>query len=81
MMALKLKPGKKIMLLPKNSADHIIIYLFVPASNCLEDVKVDYYRKAMTLATQPKSLIIVVVSCYLSEFVHFAHNLMGNQNY
>ncbi|SDI20795.1 dihydrolipoamide dehydrogenase [Flavobacterium omnivorum] len=82
----KLKPGKKIDVTDKDnkvteySADHIIIATGARSRelpNLPQDgVKVIGYRKAMTLATQPKSMIIVGSGAIGIEFAHF-YNSMG----
>jgi dihydrolipoamide dehydrogenase len=82
----KLKPGKKIDVTDKDnkvteySADHIIIATGARSRelpNLPQDgVKVIGYRKAMTLATQPKSMIIVGSGAIGVEFAHF-YNSMG----
>ena len=82
----KLKPGKKIDVTDKDSkateyeADHIIIATGARSRelpNLPQDgVKVIGYRQAMTLATQPKSMIIVGSGAIGVEFAHF-YNSMG----
>ncbi|TDE07552.1 dihydrolipoyl dehydrogenase [Flavobacterium sandaracinum] len=82
----KLKPGKKVDVTDKDnkvteySADHIIIATGARSRelpNLPQDgVKVIGYRKAMTLATQPKSMIIVGSGAIGVEFAHF-YNSMG----
>lgn len=82
----KLKPGKKIDVTDKDntvteySADHIIIATGARSRelpNLPQDgVKVIGYRLAMTLATQPKSMIIVGSGAIGVEFAHF-YNAMG----
>ena len=82
----KLKPGKKIDVTDKESkvteyeADHIIIATGARSRelpNLPQDgVKVIGYRQAMTLATQPKSMIIVGSGAIGVEFAHF-YNSMG----
>ncbi|NDP26238.1 MAG: dihydrolipoyl dehydrogenase [Flavobacterium sp.] len=82
----KLKPGKKIDVTDKDkkvteySADHIIIATGARSRelpNLPQDgVKVIGYRQAMTLATQPKSMIVVGSGAIGVEFAHF-YNSMG----
>lgn len=82
----KLKPGKKIDVTGKDekvteySADHIIIATGARSRelpNLPQDgVKVIGYRQAMTLATQPKSMIVVGSGAIGVEFAHF-YNAMG----
>ena len=82
----KLKPGKKVDVTDKDnkvteySADHIIIATGARSRelpNLPQDgLKVIGYRKAMTLATQPKSMIIVGSGAIGVEFAHF-YNSMG----
>ncbi len=82
----KLKPGKKIDVTDKDgktteySADHIIIATGARSRelpNLPQDgVKVIGYRQAMTLATQPKSMIVVGSGAIGVEFAHF-YNAMG----
>ncbi len=82
----KLKPGKKLNVTDKDnkvteySADHIIIATGARSRelpNLPQDgVKVIGYRQAMTLATQPKSMIIVGSGAIGVEFAHF-YNSMG----
>ncbi|KVV15289.1 dihydrolipoyl dehydrogenase [Flavobacterium sp. TAB 87] len=82
----KLKPGKKLDVTDKDnkvteySADHIIIATGARSRelpNLPQDgVKVIGYRQAMTLATQPKSMIIVGSGAIGVEFAHF-YNSMG----
>ena len=84
----KLKPGKKIDVSAKDntvteySADHIIIATGARSRELpnlpQDDVKVIGYRKAMTLATQPKSMIIVGSGAIGIEFAHF-YNSMGTE--
>ena len=84
----KLKPGKKIDVTAKDntvteySADHIIIATGARSRELpnlpQDDVKVIGYRKAMTLATQPKSMIIVGSGAIGVEFAHF-YNSMGTE--
>ena len=82
----KLKPGKKIDVTDKDnkvteySADQIIIATGARSRelpNLPQDgVKVIGYRQAMTLATQPKSMIVVGSGAIGVEFAHF-YNAMG----
>lgn len=82
----KLKPGKKLDVTDKDnkvteySADHIIIATGARSRelpNLPQDgVKVIGYRQAMTLPTQPKSMIIVGSGAIGVEFAHF-YNSMG----
>ncbi|MBO9583814.1 MAG: dihydrolipoyl dehydrogenase [Flavobacterium sp.] len=82
----KLKPGKKLDVTDKDnkvteySADHIIIATGARSrelANLPQDgVKVIGYRQAMTLPTQPKSMIIVGSGAIGVEFAHF-YNSMG----
>jgi dihydrolipoamide dehydrogenase len=82
----KLKVGKKIDVtdidnkVTEYSADHIIIATGARSRelpNLPQDgVKVIGYRKAMTLPTQPKSMIIVGSGAIGVEFAHF-YNAMG----
>ena len=82
----KMKPGKKIDvtaadgIVTEYSADHIIIATGARSRelpNLPQDgVKVIGYRLAMTLATQPKSLIVVGSGAIGVEFAHF-YNAMG----
>jgi len=84
----KLKPGKKVDVTDKEnkvteySADHIIIATGARSRelpNLPQDgVKVIGYRQAMTLATQPKSIIIVGSGAIGVEFAHF-YNSMGTE--
>ena len=84
----KIKAGKKIeVTAPDNSvteytADHIIIATGARSRelpNLPQDgVKVIGYRQAMTLPTQPKSIIIVGSGAIGVEFAHF-YNAMGTQ--
>ena len=84
----KLKPGKKIDVTDKDgktteySADHIIIATGARSRelpNLPQDgVKVIGYRQAMTLATQPKSMIVVGSGAIGVEFAHF-YNAMGTE--
>ena len=82
----KMKPGKKIDVtaadgkVTEYSADHIIIATGARSRelpNLPQDgVKVIGYRQAMTLATQPKSMIVVGSGAIGVEFAHF-YNAMG----
>ena len=82
----KVKPGKKVVVTDKNnkvteySADHIILATGARSRelpNLPQDgVKVIGYRQAMTLPTQPKSMIIVGSGAIGVEFAHF-YNSMG----
>ena len=82
----KLKPGKKVDVTDKDnkvteySADHIIVATGARSRelpNLPQDgVKVIGYRQAMTLPTQPKSMIIVGSGAIGIEFAHF-YNSMG----
>lgn len=82
----KLKPGKKLDVTDKDnkvteySANHIIIATGARSRelpNLPQDgVKVIGYRQAMTLPTQPKSMIIVGSGAIGVEFAHF-YNSMG----
>ena len=84
----KLKPGKKLDVtvadgkVTEYSADHIIIATGARSRelpNLPQDgVKVIGYRQAMTLPTQPKSMIIVGSGAIGVEFAHF-YNSMGTQ--
>ncbi len=84
----KLKSGKKIDVTDKDnkvteySADHIIIATGARSRelpNLPQDgVKVIGYRQAMTLPTQPKSMIIVGSGAIGVEFAHF-YNAMGTE--
>ncbi|HLF50835.1 dihydrolipoyl dehydrogenase [Flavobacterium sp.] len=84
----KMKPGKKIDVTDKDgkvteySADHIIIATGARSRelpNLPQDgVKVIGYRQAMTLATQPKSMIVVGSGAIGVEFAHF-YNAMGTE--
>lgn len=84
----KLKPGKKVEVTSADgkgteySADHIIIATGARSRelpNLPQDgVKVIGYRQAMTLPTQPKSMIIVGSGAIGVEFAHF-YNAMGTQ--
>jgi dihydrolipoamide dehydrogenase len=77
----KLKPGKKVEVEGKDySADHIIIATGARSRelpNLPQDgKKVIGYREAMTLKTQPKSMIVVGSGAIGVEFAHF-YNTMG----
>ena len=84
----KLKPGKKVDVTDKENkvteyiADHIIVATGARSRelpNLPQDgVKVIGYRQAMTLATQPKSMIIVGSGAIGVEFAHF-YNSMGTE--
>ncbi len=84
----KLKPGKKVDVTDKEnkvteySADHIIVATGARSRelpNLPQDgVKVIGYRQAMTLPTQPKSMIIVGSGAIGVEFAHF-YNSMGTE--
>ena len=84
----KLKPGKKVDVTAADNtvteyiADHIIIATGARSRELpnlpQDDVKVIGYRKAMTLATQPKSMIIVGSGAIGVEFAHF-YNAMGTE--
>jgi len=82
----KMKPGKKVDVtaadgkVTEYDADHIIIATGARSRelpNLPQDgVKVIGYRQAMTLATQPKSMIVVGSGAIGVEFAHF-YNAMG----
>ena len=77
----KLKPGKKVEVEGKDySADHIIIATGARSRelpNLPQDgKKVIGYREAMTLKTQPKSMIVVGSGAIGVEFAHF-YKTMG----
>ncbi|MCF8322031.1 MAG: dihydrolipoyl dehydrogenase, partial [Flavobacterium sp.] len=84
----KLKAGKKLDVtsvdgkVTEFTADHIIIATGARSRelpNLPQDgVKVIGYRQAMTLPTQPKSMIIVGSGAIGVEFAHF-YNAMGTQ--
>ena len=79
----KLKPGKKVDVDGKEySADHIIIATGARSrelGNLKQDgKKVIGYREAMSLKTQPKSMIVVGSGAIGSEFAHF-YNSMGTE--
>lgn len=79
----KIKPGKKIDVDGKEyTADHIIIATGARSRelpNLKQDgKKVIGYREAMTLKTQPKSMIVVGSGAIGVEFAHF-YNSMGTE--
>ena len=84
----KIKPGKKVDVkaadgkVTEYSADHIIIATGARSRelpNLPQDgIKVIGYRQAMTLPTQPKSMIVVGSGAIGVEFAHF-YNSMGTQ--
>ena len=84
----KIKPGKKVDVkaadgkVAEYSADHIIIATGARSRelpNLPQDgIKVIGYRQAMTLPTQPKSMIVVGSGAIGVEFAHF-YNSMGTQ--
>lgn len=84
----KMKPGKKVDVtaadgkVTEYDADHIIIATGARSRelpNLPQDgVKVIGYRQAMTLATQPKSMIVVGSGAIGVEFAHF-YNAMGTE--
>ncbi len=79
----KLKPGKKVDVDGKEySADHIVIATGARTRelpNLKQDgKKVIGYREAMTLKTQPKSMIVVGSGAIGVEFAHF-YNSMGTE--
>jgi dihydrolipoamide dehydrogenase len=79
----KLKPGKKVDVDGKEySADHIIIATGARSRelpNLKQDgKKVIGYREAMSLKTQPKSMIVVGSGAIGVEFAHF-YNSMGTE--
>ncbi len=84
----KIKPGKKVDVtaadgkVSEYSADHIIIATGARSRelpNLPQDgVKVIGYRKAMTLAEQPKKMIVVGSGAIGVEFAHF-YNAMGTE--
>ena len=84
----KLKPGKKIDVtaadgkVTEYTADHIIIATGARSRelpNLPQDgVKVIGYRQAMTMSTQPKSMIVVGSGAIGVEFAHF-YNSMGTE--
>jgi dihydrolipoamide dehydrogenase len=79
----KIKPGKKVDVDGKEySADHIIIATGARSRelpNLPQDgKKVIGYREAMTLKTQPKSMIVVGSGAIGVEFAHF-YNAMGTE--
>ena len=77
----KIKPGKKVDVDGEEySAEHIIIATGARSRELphlqQDDVKIIGYRKAMTLETQPKKLIIVGSGAIGVEFAYF-YNSMG----
>ncbi|AFL82074.1 dihydrolipoamide dehydrogenase [Aequorivita sublithincola DSM 14238] len=79
----KIKPGKKVDVGGKEySADHIIIATGARSRelpNLKQDgKKVIGYREAMSLKTQPKSMIVVGSGAIGVEFAHF-YNSMGTE--
>ena len=84
----KVKPGKKVDVTDKDgkvteySADHIIIATGARSRelpNLPQDgKKVIGYREAMSLPTQPKSMIVVGSGAIGVEFAHF-YNSMGTE--
>jgi dihydrolipoamide dehydrogenase len=84
----KVKPGKKVEVINTNnevteySATHIIIATGARSRelpNLPQDgKKVFGYRKAMTLPTQPKKMIVVGSGAIGVEFAHF-YNTMGTE--
>lgn len=77
----KLKPGKKLEVDGKEySADHIIIATGARSRELpslkQDGKKVIGYREAMSLKTQPKSMIVVGSGAIGVEFAHF-YNSMG----
>ena len=84
----KIKPGKKVAVTDKDgkvseiSADHIIIATGARSRelpNLPQDgKKVIGYRQAMTLAEQPKKMIVVGSGAIGVEFAHF-YNAMGTE--
>lgn len=79
----KLKPGKKVDVDGKEySADHIIVATGARSRelpNLKQDgKKVIGYREAMSLKTQPKSMIVVGSGAIGVEFAHF-YNSMGTE--
>ncbi|MGG8498129.1 dihydrolipoyl dehydrogenase [Tenacibaculum sp. TC6] len=84
----KIKPGKKVDVTDKDgkvteySADHIIIATGARSRelpNLPQDgKKVIGYREAMSLPTQPKSMIVVGSGAIGVEFAHF-YNSMGTE--
>lgn len=79
----KLKPGKKVEVDGKEySADHVIVATGARSRelpNLKQDgKKVIGYREAMTLKTQPKSMIVVGSGAIGVEFAHF-YNSMGTE--
>jgi dihydrolipoamide dehydrogenase len=79
----KIKPGKKVDVDGKEyTADHIIIATGARSRelpNLKQDgKKVIGYREAMSLKTQPKSMIVVGSGAIGVEFAHF-YNAMGTE--
>jgi len=84
----KLKAGKKVQVTDKDNktkdveADHIIVATGARSRelpNLKQDgKKVIGYREAMTLKTQPKSMIVVGSGAIGVEFAHF-YNAMGTE--
>jgi len=84
----KIKPGKKIDVTAEDgrvteySADHIIIATGAKARELpnlpIDGEKVIEYRKAMSLPSQPKSMIVVGSGAIGVEFAHF-YNSMGTE--
>ena len=79
----KIKPGKKVDVDGKEyTADHIIIATGARSRelpNLPQDgKKVIGYRDAMTLKSQPKSMIVVGSGAIGAEFAHF-YNAMGTE--
>ena len=84
----KVKTGKKIAVTSEDgkvkeySADHIIIATGARSRELpnlpQDDEKVIGYRKAMTLASQPSSMIVVGSGAIGVEFAHF-YNAMGTK--
>jgi len=84
----KVKTGKKVAVTSEDgkvkeySADHIIIATGARSRELpnlpQDDEKVIGYRKAMTLASQPSSMIVVGSGAIGVEFAHF-YNAMGTK--
>jgi len=84
----KVKTGKKVAVTTEDgkvkeySADHIIIATGARSRELpnlpQDDEKVIGYRKAMTLASQPSSMIVVGSGAIGVEFAHF-YNAMGTK--
>ena len=77
----KIKPGKKVEVEGKEyTADHIIIATGARSRELpslpQDGKKVIGYREAMSLKTQPKSMIVVGSGAIGVEFAHF-YNVMG----